>query len=170
MKDFTGVRFKELVAIRFYKKENKKSYWVFLCDCGNEKVKSIKDAQRKKIKKCNCQIKGPNSLVHNYKHSGLYLRYRRCAIRRNYEFNISTDFFESLIFSNCHYCNSEPSTIYKDNRANYNTYIYNGIDRKNNSIGYTQENCVTCCKICNRAKLDMTYEDYKDWISKIKNM
>jgi 5-methylcytosine-specific restriction endonuclease McrA len=29
---------------------------------------------------------------------------------------------------------------------------HNGIDRKNNSLEYTLENCVPCCRQCNFAK------------------
>lgn len=32
------------------------------------------------------------------------------------------------------------------------TYIYQGIDRKNNVVGYTPENCIPCCFVCNKAK------------------
>jgi 5-methylcytosine-specific restriction endonuclease McrA len=35
-----------------------------------------------------------------------------------------------------------------------------GIDRVDNSIGYTPDNCVPCCTQCNRIKLDhLTYEE-----------
>lgn len=37
-KDFTGMKKGRLTAIRFEKTENGKSYWLFKCDCGNEKV------------------------------------------------------------------------------------------------------------------------------------
>lgn len=43
-------------------------------------------------------------------------------------------------------------------------YTYNGIDRVNNDIGYIKNNCIPCCKICNRAKNSMSYDDFLNWI------
>lgn len=58
-------------------------------------------------------------------------------------------------------------TLDKENKL---IIVYNGIDRKNNFKGYTKSNCVTCCAICNRAKYNLSEEDYKKWITNlIKN-
>lgn len=46
--------------------------------------------------------------------------------------------------------------------------LYNGIDRKNSSEGYTLGNSLPCCRVCNRAKSDMDYEEFKQWIKDIK--
>lgn len=43
----------------------------------------------------------------------------------------------------------------------------NGMDRVLNSQGYTIENCVTCCKICNRAKSNLTIAD---WVTYLKQL
>jgi len=45
--------------------------------------------------------------------------------------------------------------------------IYNGIDRVDNAIGYLTDNCVACCKVCNRAKLQMSKNEFFDHIKKI---
>lgn len=47
-------------------------------------------------------------------------------------------------------------------------YVYNGLDRVNNLLGYELTNVVPCCNICNRAKKDMTYEQFKLWIKDLK--
>ena len=46
----------------------------------------------------------------------------------------------------------------------YKDFLYNGIDRKDNNIGYIIENCVSCCGICNRMKMDMSYDDFLNHI------
>ena len=46
-------------------------------------------------------------------------------------------------------------------------FIYNGIDRKNNGKGYTEDNIVSCCKQCNFAKRNMSYKEFKFWINKL---
>ncbi|WP_146203669.1 hypothetical protein [Azospirillum sp. TSO5] len=38
--------------------------------------------------------------------------------------------------------------------------LFNGIDRKDPLKGYTTENCVPCCFEINRAKSDMTIDEF----------
>ena len=45
--------------------------------------------------------------------------------------------------------------------------MYNGIDRKNSNLGYSLENIVPCCFICNRGKSNMNYEDWKNYLIKL---
>ena len=37
---------------------------------------------------------------------------------------------------------------------------FNGVDRYDNELGYTVENCVPCCTRCNRMKSDMSVDDF----------
>lgn len=47
---------------------------------------------------------------------------------------------------------------------------YNGIDRIDDSIGYTIDNCVTCCRTCNWAKGNKDYSEFLFYIDRlIKN-
>lgn len=88
-----------------------------------------------------------------------------CAVRRKLEFSIGLDDFIVLSKSNCYYCGSEPA-----NTCKYNTgevVKYSGLDRKDNSLGYTKENAVPCCHICNRAKSDMKTNDFTAWINRL---
>ncbi len=43
-------------------------------------------------------------------------------------------------------------------------YIYNGIDRVKNEVGYEVENCVACCKTCNIMKQGLSKEDFLNHI------
>jgi len=45
--------------------------------------------------------------------------------------------------------------------------LFNGIDRVNNSAGYTNHNTVPCCKTCNLAKRDSTVEEFENWITQL---
>jgi hypothetical protein len=47
--------------------------------------------------------------------------------------------------------------------------LSNGIDRVVPDKGYVYDNCVPCCKYCNRAKSDLTTEQFKNLIIKIYN-
>ena len=46
-------------------------------------------------------------------------------------------------------------------------YIYNGIDRKNGTLGYFLENCVSCCRPCNWAKRHMSYDEFMAYLQQL---
>lgn len=48
--------------------------------------------------------------------------------------------------------------------------MYNGIDRIDNQKGYSLDNVVACCRICNNAKSDMTVHEFHSWIMRIAAM
>lgn len=68
----------------------------------------------------------------------------------------------------CH-CGKEPPKEGKVNRSKTYTYsgISNGIDRKNNSRGYSIINCVPCCTTCNMMKKTLGYEEFLEHCNKI---
>ena len=47
-------------------------------------------------------------------------------------------------------------------------FLHNGVDRVNNDLGYTIENSVTCCSLCNYMKRGMSLSDFIIHINKIK--
>jgi hypothetical protein len=55
----------------------------------------------------------------------------------------------------------------KSKKSHWGDYTYNGVDRIDNSIGYTKENCVPCCTICNWAKSNRGVDEFKDYIEGI---
>jgi len=93
--------------------------------------------------------------------------YKRSANERGFTFALSKEQFKSITSSECHYCGEPPRLIKKKNKNFNGSYIGNGIDRINNKIGYTIENCVSCCKYCNYAKHKMTYAEF---LNKINNI
>lgn len=48
-------------------------------------------------------------------------------------------------------------------------FYYQGIDRKDNLKGYSKENCVSCCKRCNRAKDVHNQASFLEWIKLVYN-
>lgn len=77
--------------------------------------------------------------------------------RKGREFSLTLQDVKEFLSKPCVYC-GYPST---------------GLDRIDNSIGHTKENCVTCCKECNIARMDnFTHEEMKiigEVIKKVKN-
>lgn len=98
----------------------------------------------------------------------LICRYKRNAKQKNLEYNLTEEQFVELSQKDCYYCGSKPNNIAKG-KTNYGEYIYNGIDRIENTKGYTIDNVVPCCRICNIAKQQLTLQEFKDWIKRIYN-
>ena len=73
--------------------------------------------------------------------------YRRGAQQRNLEFSLEFEEFQKLIHSKCQYCGDRFGQIL-------------GVDRVDNTRGYFIENCVPCCSLCNRMKLNLTLEEF----------
>jgi hypothetical protein len=81
-----------------------------------------------------------------------FTTYVKGAQERKLDFNLGLKDFTSLINSHCAYCNTSVETE-----------LYNGaggIDRKNNLIGYTKINSVSCCKTCNFLKHTQSDTDF----------
>ena len=95
-------------------------------------------------------------------------RYKANAIRRKLEWDLTLEQFAEITKKDCHYCGAKPNNIAIGKGCN-GDYIYNGIDRIDNNKGYTIDNIVPCCKICNYAKRKLTLQEFQDWVEKIYN-
>jgi 5-methylcytosine-specific restriction endonuclease McrA len=86
------------------------------------------------------------------------------AKRRKLEFSISFDEFKELAKRPCSYCGVPPSNV---TIRPSGPFVYSGMDRVNSKAGYTPENVVPCCSVCNVAKSAMTSEEFKAWIKRV---
>jgi hypothetical protein len=84
-----------------------------------------------------------------------YKVYKYGAERRGYSFDITLEEFINLWNKPCYYCNDTINGI--------------GIDRKDNSLGYTVDNTVPCCTVCNFMKHTMTDNLFIEQCNKITN-
>lgn len=82
-----------------------------------------------------------------------YNIYKKGAKKRNLEFDLTKEEFYELTRQSCFYCG--------------NLINYNGIDRVDSSEGYSLKNCVPCCDVCNKMKLDY---DLKFWIEHMQQI
>lgn len=133
------------------------------CACGRERLVRADRLRRGEISACaTCaRLAGAKRCAANRRlpapvarSRNIYGAYRGNARRRKIPFNLSELEVFQLIEKECHYCGAEANPT-------------NGIDRADNSRGYTQGNVVTACSICNYAKRDMTYAGFKAWVEKI---
>lgn len=179
-KNITNQKFGRLKAIRVAASQNNSKnrglYWHCICDCGNEIIVNSHNLIRGHTKSCGC-LKKEKAKEGKYKNNSklrklkkLEVYFKRNSKNRNgktLEYNLTLDNIEKLAFSNCFYCNKEPSnTLYTTKNEEIK---YSGIDRIDSSKGYTIDNVVSCCIYCNQAKMAMSQEDFLSWIEKVYN-
>lgn len=166
-----GEKFGKLTIIA--KADGHRKKWVVRCECGVEKIVRYGNLKNGCTKSCGC-----------WKSTGLWVKpgnkkefgvaamntildgYKRGAKERNLTWNISIELFKKITKSNCYYCGIEPYRR-RETKDKNGHYIFNGIDRVDNNIGYEVHNVVPCCKTCNRAKDIMTQQEFIAWAKRI---
>lgn len=167
-KDITGQRFGKLLVLKRVIGDKKHTLYLCKCDCGNEKIIDGRNLREGKSKSCGCY-----NVESHYREYGqasftdLFLRYKNAAKKRELTFELDKILFKNLTSSTCFYCGQAPIVEHRRKVFENGYYIYNGIDRIDNSIGYTVENVVPCCKNCNKAKHTMSAEDFLYWAEKV---
>ena len=91
------------------------------------------------------------------------LQYKRHARDRGLEWALGYEDVKRLIASPCFYCGAVNSN-HKVTKNCKEGFDHNGIDRVDSAMGYTIDNVVPCCKVCNRAKNNMTQKDFIMWV------
>ena len=95
----------------------------------------------------------------------LFKAYKNSATKRGYGFDLSIEVFQSISQKNCSYCGQTPSQSHKV--GSNLPFVYNGIDRKNNALGYTPENSIPCCGTCNKMKSALGYDEFLAHVKRI---
>lgn len=165
-----GSRYGKLVIVsEAARNRHKHGRWLCLCDCGNSVTVRTCHLVHGNIKSCRCSWHPLKLDSYGTACKELYRGYKGGAKKRKYSFELTVEQFKVLTKGTCHYCGQEPATIRKphprNNRFVYKptqltSYTYNGIDRMNNAVGYTVDNCVTCCSRCNYFKGVMSYAEF----------
>jgi hypothetical protein len=91
--------------------------------------------------------------TYNLKIEGGYRMLVARAKKKNYQCDLSLEYFRELSEKPCAYCGESK--------------LRRGIDRVDNKKGYTKDNSVPCCKLCNFMKKALAVEDFLLHIKKI---
>lgn len=168
--NLTGQRFGRWTVLSEDKKDKPgKSFWLCKCDCGELSSVLGSALTSGNSKSCGCLKKEMARDSHLLPDSiglinCLIARYKQGAEKRKLEWSLSFDEAKKLFFSSCYFCGAEPSQKYKRRKQ---SMLYNGIDRLDSERGYTNDNVVSCCKVCNFAKRQMSAKDFLEHIKKI---
>jgi hypothetical protein len=152
-----------------YDKKNKSKYDRAYYLANTEKVKALKtkwkkehpfswrcehDISKDRCSRCSsifcehekckrdCSLCSPESV---------YKQYLSRAKRRHLDFALTCEEFVSAVSRNCDYCGRSPQQC-----------SGMGIDRIDNSVGYTFCNSAPCCAPCNFMKKSMSLEEFLD--------
>jgi len=95
----------------------------------------------------------------------IFATYRCDAKKDGREFEVAMgERFTTLVTSDCYYCGTPPSrAIVKRGQVTFVT----GIDRVDSTRGYTWDNIVPCCTICNRMKNTLPLDEFLYHIEKM---
>lgn len=161
------------VEAYLYTDRHPRKYFRCRCACGGSVVTHTNSLRTKNTQSCGClmrdsraakRIPGNHSEI-----TAIILGYKRHAKRRGHDWSLTRDEVVEIISDKCHYCGSSPSNT----KRHKNTVIplhYNGIDRMDNSKGYSAPNTVPCCRVCNRAKETLTVREFRDWAVNLSAM
>jgi hypothetical protein len=169
--NMVGKRFGKLLVIASTESEKNRARWVCQCDCGTKCIATGKTLRDGKKQSCGCIKREQSKELVKALHikrtlpfgegacNHLASIYRLNAEKRSLTYSLTIEQFRKLTSDSCYYCGDAPA--YSHNGVTCSTpYMYNGVDRVDNSIGYTIENCVTCCRICNWMKRTQTQSDF----------
>ena len=160
--NLSGTKIGKWSVLNVAEKRNNVYYFMCRCDCGTERKVARNGLSRGRSLSCGC-TKNVASGMGTLKR--LYGVYRRNAQKRKIIFALSIEEYTQLIQEPCYYCGDNP----RFNKAikNHGGYYANGVDRRDNTIGYVKGNCVPCCSTCNYMKRSMSVDDFINHIKKI---
>lgn len=159
VKELAPKTFPNGVTIRWYQ---------FRCDCG----KLTERCWDSKGKSCGC-IRNAQAMLNGKTttlspgtaaFNTLFSNYRWAAIHRGLAFDVTKEEFQILTSSNCSYCGTKPASVFKKSSG---SYIYNGVDRIDNTMGYINGNMSPCCEQCNKSKRKLSKKEFLLWIKSV---
>jgi hypothetical protein len=169
--ELKGKRFGALV-VREWIIEKKSGKWLCDCDCGSTaKVRTgrLLSGEGRRCVQCSLRNKGRLSGPEAGRNHCVR-RYVNNADMRGLSWDLAREDLDRLFSGPCFYCGHPPSQkIRAPGKMNKNRdhFLYSGIDRVDSEVGYTRENCVSCCPTCNFAKGSMDMESFKTWVRRV---
>lgn len=87
IKDITGQKFGYLVAVKFIKRENNRTYWLCRCECGNECIAYTSQLAKGDKVSCGCKQNKIHGLTYTRLHTIWDSMKKRCfdSNRREYK-------------------------------------------------------------------------------------
>ena len=166
--DLVGKTFGRLEVKRLVGVGHHGATWECKCSCGKTMETRGSRLVNGATKSCGCYRL---DVVRNGEHHkksrkegtafrAVLYQYKANAKARGLVWELSESQFRALTSAKCYYTGLPPASIQKSKSGSEDTYVYNGIDRLDNSKGYTTKNCVPCCFEVNAMKRDFSKERF----------
>ena len=184
LKDLTNQRFGRLAVLSLSNNSHRRVYWHCKCDCGAYIDVASNSLRSGHTISCGCYRAEVSSkrIGRNNKGKKAYNRmpdgmaaeravfndYISHAKTRYLSFQLSLKDFKKLIYQPCFYCGCSHS-MFKSTFTSTGTIYYNGVDRLDPFFGYSKDNTVPCCKLCNQIKWTMNNLEFAEHIAKVHN-
>jgi hypothetical protein len=158
-----GQKFGRLTVIEQDKEKIRKSIaWICKCECGQ--MISVRGATLKNghTTSCGCSKYDRKYTPMEFNARSRYWYYRN---------ELSFEDFMKISQQPCYWCGIPPSTISSvKNRGQLfidNPFIWNGLDRIDNTKDHNKNNVVPCCWDCNIAHNDRTVDEFLRWAERL---
>lgn len=178
--NLTGQKYSKLTVLDPAPSQDGRTTWKCQCECGIIKIVKTDNLRDGSTKSCGCWNDEQRSARAEKMYSKI-IKYvpQEASARRVWKKRYSEmpfeDFFK-LSQQNCFYCKTLPSNLSNNAKTDKNSseyaktngdFAYNGLDRIDNNLPHSKDNCVPCCKYCNYAKRERTTEEFKQWIEQL---
>lgn len=157
----------------------KNKTWIVRCVCGDlKRFWKLSAVTGQKTCGCGTDVLGYTKEQRRMLNSR-YHSYKSGALKRGLVWNLTYEEFGTVSALDCAYCGMPPVKVnYFENSPSLQkespfrdwskyTILFNGIDRIDSAEGYYLDNCNPCCSYCNRAKSDLTFEEFKTHIERV---
>jgi 5-methylcytosine-specific restriction endonuclease McrA len=150
--NLVGKTFGKYKVVKQTTSKNWKRRWICECSCGE--IRTISTEHLTSGKRTGC-----NSCNNGNKSKPFEALYNFLVSQAKGRTTVELSYKAYLRFTNkkeCHYCGAV--IVWEPHYSNEHGHK---LDRKDNSLGYSRNNCVVCCPRCNRAKSNhFTYEEW----------
>jgi hypothetical protein len=165
--DLTGQVFGRLTAVRIDQERTErgrsgKIIWECACDCGATSYVQANNLRSGQSTTCGAAIHKSIPVDRDEYFNSVLARYKKHAAEKSVSFTISLSEFANLCRMNCHYCGGSGDSAIRNGEGKRN-----GVDRKDQSVGYEPGNVIASCWTCNRMKGVMSYELFTAQAKKI---
>ncbi len=173
IKDLKGQVFGELEVLSIAGERDRYNgtIWRCQCTCGNKIDLASRSLLGGNAKSCGCKRKCNYNKNRKRKTGSSFNKalrtYQSSARKKNVSWELTEDEAYVLFKNNCYYCGVEPSN--GKGKTQKGNFLYSGIDRIDNSKGYSPSNVVSCCRTCNLSKETKTLIEWENYICRVYN-
>lgn len=167
LKDLTGKTFNWWTPLEYAGSKG----WVCQCKCGAVKIVqtgNLTSGRSKSCRQCSSGVEVVNKLPEGEAACNEVIsHYKQAARIRSLSWELSREEAKTLFLGLCAYCGAAPANVLRTRSVLNGSFVYNGIDRVDSDLGYSANNCVPACKICNYMKRCLSVDEFKTHILRI---